>query len=230
MAPARRSRPTTPPLTPGEWLPWRWIGAVAAAATLLFVVIWWASRTGDEGAAPAVVADLDGSELQDEEPAEAWPPPDDPSAPPALTTATPAAESAQASTDAAIATSQTPVVAAPPRTAPANRARIEADAAAVRISESAPAAVVVLRRSGNPAGPVTVTWLLEAGSAVEGEDYTMPASRSARFAAGQTARAIYVPLVNDDRSEPEESLSLTFQSPRATIDASRVTITILDDD
>ena len=67
-------------------------------------------------------------------------------------------------------------------------------------------------------------------SAIDGEDFTTPAERRTRFAAGQTTRAIYVPLVNDDQPEPEESFSLSFQSPRAVIDDGRVTITILDDD
>jgi serine/threonine protein kinase len=231
-APARKWGPTNLPLTPGEWLPWRWIGAVAIAATLLLVVVWWASRPGDEGAAPTVAADLESSESgrPDESQADSWLSPEEALAPLESTVA-PAAEPTQGATDAASATSQAPVaVAPPPRASAANRARIEADTAAVRISESAPVAVVVLRRSGNPAVPVTVTWQLEDGSAHEGDDYTTPANRSARFAAGQTARAIYVPLVNDDQSEAEEFLSLTFQSARATIDASRVTITILDDD
>ena len=234
VAPPRKARSTTSPLTPAEWLPWRWIGAVAAAATLLLGVIWWASRSGGEGAtSPAVVAGLRSSEsqLQDELPADAWRSPVDASRTLASTAATPSAAPTQVSTDAAIATSQTPPdVVPPPRPSTANRVRVEADTASVQVSEGAPAAVVILRRTGNPRVPVTVTWQLQDGSASDGDDYTTPADRSARFASGQTARAIYVPLVNDDQSEPEESLSLTFRSARASVDASPVTITILDDD
>ena len=122
--------------------------------------------------------------------------------------------------------------ASPTSAATANRAHIQADGTAIRISEGAPAAVVVLRRSGgNMARPVTVTWQLQDGSAHSGEDFTAPATRSTRFAGGQTTRAIYVPLVNDDVPETEESFSLALQSSTATVDgSSSVQITILDDD
>jgi hypothetical protein len=100
----------------------------------------------------------------------------------------------------------------------------------IRISEGAPAAVVVLRRGGSTAAPVTVTWELQPGSALSGEDFVNPAARSTRFARGQTTRAIYVPLVNDDRPEPEEFFTLVLSSPAADIAANRAQITILDDD
>jgi hypothetical protein len=221
-------------LAPADWLPWRWIAAVAIVATVLFVAIWLSSGSIDESApSPAVAADPppDESALQDELPADAFQASTD--APPAAesTVTTPTAALAPDTADPANATSPpSDAVARPARTATVNRARIEADTASISISEGAPSAVVVLRRSGNAAVPLTVTWQLQDGSAREGEDYTTPANRGARFAAGQTTRAIYVPLVNDDQPEPEESLSLTFESPRATIDSGSVTITILDDD
>jgi hypothetical protein len=72
---------------------------------------------------------------------------------------------------------------------------------------------------------------MQDGSARKGEDFTTPKSRKARFAAGQSTRAIYVPLMNDDLPESEEFFSLILQSPAAAIGGSnRVTITILDDD
>jgi serine/threonine protein kinase len=230
---AVRPRPATPPLTPAEWLPWRWIGAVATVATVLLVVIWWASRSSDGWiTAPEVVADPRPNEaqFQDEPLAEASQAPSIASTVESTVAAAATVAAAQPSTDAA--TSQPPGnVVRPPGASTANRPRIAADTASVRSSEGAPAAVVVLRRSGNLAVPVTVTWQLEAGSAQEGEDFTTPTDRSARFAAGQTTRAIYVPLVNDGQAEPEEVLSMTFRSRAAAVDdSSRVTITILDDD
>jgi hypothetical protein len=139
---------------------------------------------------------------------------------------------AQSTNEAMNAKSPEPGDVARPARAPAvDRARIEAGTRSIRISEGAPVAAVVLRRSGNPRVPVTVTWQLQDGSALDGEDFSTPAERSARFASGQTTRAIYVPLVNDDRPEAEEHFSLTLKSRAAAIDdASPVTITILDDD
>ena len=230
-----KAKPQTERSTPAEWLPWRWIGAVAAVATLLFVVIWWASRSSDEKVtAPVVVTDPRPNvpQRQDEPPAVASQSPGNASPTLESTEIVPSAAPAQASTGAASATSTPPgIVARPAQVSTANRVHIEADTASIRISEGAPAAVVVLRRSGNTAVPVSLTWHTQDGSAHHGEDFTTPANRSARFAAGQTTRAIYVPLVNDDRSEPEEFFSLILQSPAAAIgDSSRVTITILDDD
>jgi hypothetical protein len=137
----------------------------------------------------------------------------------------------EASNEATIASTAPPVEVAPPARLPTdNRVRIETDPA-IRISESAPAAVVVLRRSGSKAVPVTVKWRLQDGSGRDVEDFTTPAKRSTRIAAGQTTRAIYLPLVNDDRPESEEFFTLILQSPAGSIGKSnRVTITILDDD
>lgn len=232
-APAAQARPklATIALTPADWLPWRWIAAVATVATALFVVIWWNARSHDESAvSPTVVASLPGeqSPLQDELSLDAMPSSTDAADAPQTTVAAPlAADPADGMSTAA---PPTDAAARAPRPATASRARIEADALSISSPEGAPSAVVVLRRRGNVAAALTVSWLLHEGSAREGEDYTIPANRSARFSAGQTTRAIYVPLVNDDRPEPEESLSLSFQSPRAAIDTDRVTITILDDD
>jgi serine/threonine protein kinase len=234
-----RPKPAFAIATPSEWLPWRWIGAVGAVAALLLAAMWWESRSSDEKTiAPMAAASPSPREspLQDEPAAaaSALQSTDDAARTPESTVTTPPAETSseeartQASSDAKGATSAGNVV-RPARAAPVDPVRIEADTPSIRISEGAPAAVVVLRRSGNLAAPVNVTWQLQDGSAHAGEDYTTPADRSARFAAGQTTRAIYVPLVNDDRPEPEKFFSLVFQSPGAE-GTSRVTITIVDDD
>jgi serine/threonine protein kinase len=226
------ARPQANHLTPAEWLPWRWIGAVGAVAALLLAVVWWASDD-PTASAPAAIADSqpDVSQLQDEPPAVASPPSANASDTLESTLTVPSAAVLQAPIATAGATPTSPEnVARPARVSTSNRLRIEADTS-VRISESAPAAVVILRRSGNTAAPVTVKWHIQDGSARNDEDFTTPAGRSARLAAGQTTRAIYVPLVNDERSEPEEFFSLILQSPAEAIgESSRVTITVLDDD
>lgn len=226
--PATRARPTIELPPPGDWLPWRWVGAVAAIAVLLFGVAWWATRSSDErSVAPAVVADPRPAEstLQVESPTV---PPLPGESSPALEPATTAA-STETPTAVADATPSARDPIAPPVSA-ADPVRIEAETASIQVPEGATSAVVILRRSGPATGPLTVAWQLENGNALEGEDFATPAERTTRFAGGQTTRAIYLPLVNDDQPEPEEFFTLSFQSPRAVIDSGRVTITILDDD
>ena len=233
---AQARRATASP-TPAEWLPWRWIGAVATAATLLFAVIWWTSRSGDER--PIVTSEAAdprpyASQGYDAPPVVAPELLND--APRTLESSGTALPVALAPTLSDASNTTLPAaaeVARPARASTAReRPRIEASTLSIRISEGASAAVVVLQRSGgNPRVPVTVTWQLQDGSALHGEDYSAPLDRSARFAGGQTTRAIYVPLVNDDQPEAEEVFSLTFQSRAAAVDdSSPVTITILDDD
>jgi serine/threonine protein kinase len=230
-----KSARTTGSLAPAEWLPWRWIGAVAAAATLLFAVIWWTSRSTDQR---TIVTKNEPIPLPQESPVRDAPSAvasqslNDAAGPLASTGPAFPVPLAQSTNETMNAKSPEPGdVARPARALTPDRVRIEAGTRSIRISEGAPVAAVVLRRSGNPRVPVTVTWQLQDGSALDGEDFSTPAERSARFASGQTTRAIYVPLVNDDQPEAEEHFSLTLKSRAAAIDdASPVTITILDDD
>jgi tRNA A-37 threonylcarbamoyl transferase component Bud32 len=213
-------------------LPWRFVGVLAALALVAFIAFAWlgtrdqhvvpvrATRDVPSAAAPRASAPTP----------QAGPTPEHDSivrlpvvaAPTAGTPPTPlAAETAPLQT----AESSQPV--APPP-APA---RIEAESTTIRISEGAPAAVVLLRRKGASSTPVSVSWKLVPGSALAGQDYPAGAKGTVRFLRGQSMRTIYVPLLNDDAPELEEFFTLVLTSRTADLGASgRITITILDDD
>jgi hypothetical protein len=109
--------------------------------------------------------------------------------------------------------------------------RVEVEGTAITIAESAPAAVVMLRRIGDPAPALAVTWRLADGSALAGEDYVASKSGTARFRSGQMERTIFVPLVDDATPEPEESFTLKLSSRAVKIGGEpSVVITIRDDD
>jgi serine/threonine protein kinase len=220
--------------TLAQWLPWRWIGAVAlGAGLLLFFATWWSSHAGRDrqtasGLVPGPSPLAPGS-------AELAPP---------HVTPRPRENTAQTSDPAVIVPSPAqppvaapstksggPVVVSRARTAAPGPVRIKADNTAIRISEGAAAAVVTLRRSGSAAGPVAFTWQLVDGSAHSGSDFAASARGRASFARGQTTRTIYVPLINDHAPELEEFFSLLLASPTVGIDGSnRIVITIVDDD
>ena len=68
------------------------------------------------------------------------------------------------------------------------------------------------------------------GTAKSGEDYTSTAT-TVQFDAGTTERTAAVPIVNDDKLEPDETFSVTLSNPMgATIRDGEGTGTILDDD
>jgi hypothetical protein len=109
--------------------------------------------------------------------------------------------------------------------------RVEVESAALTIAESSPAAVVMLRRIGDPSPPLSVTWRLVDGSALAGEDYVASKPGTARFRSGQMERTIFVPLIDDATPESEESFTLQLSSRAVKIDGeSSVEITIRDDD
>jgi serine/threonine protein kinase len=205
--------------------PWGWaaLGAVALMA-LLPGLVTWQSRTSPDRAAPGT---------QSRALPESLPATDDdvgPSAP-GPTLPAPAALEARL----VDATDPSAVVATPaaPTPAPVKRkpVRVEVENVSLTIAESAPAAVVMLRRIGDPSPPLSVTWRLADGSALAGDDYARLKSGTARFRSGQMERTIFVPLVDDATPELEEFFTLQLSSRTVKIGGeSRVVITIRDDD
>ena len=130
----------------------------------------------------------------------------------------------------------TPPPSPPPAVVPApgpplGRPQVAATSGSIRVVEGAPAAAVVLRRVGGGSQAATIAWQAIDGSAHAGADFTA-ASGTAHFLAGQTTRAIYVPLVNDVEVEPDEYFTLLLMpSNIADIDGQgRVMVTVLDND
>lgn len=110
---------------------------------------------------------------------------------------------------------------------------ISFDTTEIHVSEAAPAAVLRLNRRNNLARRVRVGYRAVAGSAEAGSDFEGVSRGVADFADGQTMRAIFVPLVDDESIEPEEYFdveitSVSEQGRIEPIDAARIVIT--DDD
>jgi hypothetical protein len=102
-------------------------------------------------------------------------------------------------------------------------------AADVQVGESAGSAQVSVTLSPAP-GPgeqVQVSWQSANGTALAGSDYTA-ASGILTYTAGQTAKTVSVPILNDGVGEPTESFGLTFAG--AGTGGAAATVTIQDDD
>jgi len=206
---------------------WRWLGALVAAVLLIAI---WHGRVVDDhdgggravnaapavpGPATSVTAPMTAPVVQK----------------PAQITGSTAKKPAAPSATAAPSTPHLPL-AAPPTPVPArDRARVSADSASIVVSESAPAAVILLRRQGDLSAPAQITWRLSNGSARAHEDFGGPTTGTTRFLPGQTTRALYIPLINDTVREGDETFSLRLSSRSAAIGPiGKVTITIVDDD
>ena len=63
-----------------------------------------------------------------------------------------------------------------------------------------------------PSGTVTVDFATSDGTATAGSDYTAT-SGTLTFAAGETAKTVPVPVLDDDHNEGSETLTLTLSNP-----------------
>lgn len=78
--------------------------------------------------------------------------------------------------------------------------------------EAAGAAAVVVTRGSGAASGVTVQFATSNGSALAGLDY-IASSGTLTFGAGETAKTISVPLVDDTVTEPGETFLVTLSNP-----------------
>jgi serine/threonine protein kinase len=99
-------------------------------------------------------------------------------------------------------------------------------------SERSIAAVFVLKRTGSLRERVSVHWNAVSQTAQNGEDFIAGNGGTVDFAAGQSQRAIYVPLRNDTLAEGDETFAIRITSAqRANIgEIAKVEATIQDDD
>jgi hypothetical protein len=100
-------------------------------------------------------------------------------------------------------------------------ATISFAAATASVAESAGAATLTLRRAGDTAPAVSVTWTASNGS-----------GGTAGFAAGQTSATISVPVAADTVDEPDETVTVTLSRPsfHGALGTASATLTIVDDD
>ena len=103
--------------------------------------------------------------------------------------------------------------------------------AAVAALEGNDTAILTVNRSGDTSRPVAVAYATSDGTARQLGDYTVT-NGALNFAAGETAKNIVIPIVNDAYAEGQESFTLTLSNPNgATINgATTAGILITDND
>jgi len=217
---------SVPSSTQARSRPLRW-PAWLLAAVVLGAGLWFAFHAAERNHEVAAVSKA---------PAEAAPAPVqlEPAVPAlAAPAVTPRSVPAKATASADPTKREVPSATKSSQPAPAVRekVRISADSPSITVSEGAPSAVILLRREGDRSAPVQVTWRLVDGSARAGQDFEGPTKGTVRIPAGQTSRALYIPLVNDEARELQEFFTLSLVPRSAALGQNRkVTITIDDDD
>jgi hypothetical protein len=98
--------------------------------------------------------------------------------------------------------------------------------------EAAPAARILVRRTGGTTQAVTVHYAASNGSAIGGSDY-QPTSGTLTFPVGVVMTSFTVPIINDTTHEGKETLNLTLSAPgvgAAIGPLSQAVLTITDND
>jgi uncharacterized repeat protein (TIGR03803 family) len=91
---------------------------------------------------------------------------------------------------------------------------LQFSAATYAFSEATPSATIMVRRTGDMAGTVTVDYAAVGGTATSGGvDYTLDPS-SLTFAPAVSVRAFTIPIVNDSLDEGTETVILGLSNPK----------------
>ncbi|HEX8887641.1 MAG TPA: Calx-beta domain-containing protein [Pyrinomonadaceae bacterium] len=119
---------------------------------------------------------------------------------------------------------------------------VEFSAATYSVNESGLHATITVNRLGNISQPATVDYQTSdpsgltpcsqvTGNASQRCDYAISAG-TLRFAAGESSKTIFIPIVNDVYVEGPESFTITLSNPTGTILGliNSATVTINDDD
>ncbi len=119
-----------------------------------------------------------------------------------------------------------------PPAPPAPVSTISFSSDSIVTSESAIAAVFVVKRSGSLAGRTSVEWRAHSGSATIGEDFIVTQTGTVEFADGQAQRAVYIPLRNDLVAEGDETFTIELMGIRRGRlgEIRKIDATIKDDD
>jgi uncharacterized delta-60 repeat protein len=81
------------------------------------------------------------------------------------------------------------------------------------VSSAGVNAVVIIVRTNGSVGQVSVNFQTIPGTALPGVNYLAPASTNVTFLAGETAKAVLVPLVNTATVQPLVSFSMVLANP-----------------
>lgn len=103
------------------------------------------------------------------------------------------------------------------------------DVADATVDEAAGSATLDVTISEAPAVPVTIPFSIEPGTAVEGNDYTVPAESTVTIPAGATGATITVPLVDDDRYDGTKTFTVRLgAASRGSVGDGVATVTVTD--
>ena len=80
------------------------------------------------------------------------------------------------------------------------------------VSENSSGIAIVVSRTGGNAGGVSVKFRTSAGTAQPGADYTETAA-TVLFAADETSRGVFIPILRDQLDEPDETVNLILEDP-----------------
>lgn len=144
-----------------------------------------------------------------------------------------AAADAASRTDGEAAAAATPTPAPPPAPepeAPVEPERFQFGLNAYTVSESEPAAAVLVLRSGGRRAATSITWWTTRGTATPGVDYADLGRVELQFPAGAQNRTIRVPLVGDRVVEGPETFFLHFTTSSGPEAEHTAEVTIIDDD
>jgi uncharacterized repeat protein (TIGR01451 family) len=119
---------------------------------------------------------------------------------------------------------------------------LQLTASSYTVGEAIGSAAIVVNRTGNTSGAVTINYATSDGSGLNACNSVTGVASSRcdyatvvgtlRFAAGETSKTIFIPVVDDAYSEGTESLTLTLSNPGGASLGSNATatITITDND
>jgi hypothetical protein len=88
----------------------------------------------------------------------------------------------------------------------------EPEQSVVVVPDAAPSAAVTIRRRGALDATTSVVWWTSDGTAVSDRDYVNFGARIERFAAGEQARTIHVPIVHDPKRKGRESFYVNVRA------------------
>lgn len=110
-------------------------------------------------------------------------------------------------------------------------ATVQFSSATYSVNENGGSAMITVTRSGSTTGTSTVSYTTSNGTAISGSDYTT-ATGTLTFPAGSTSQTFMVPIINDNLTEPDETVNLALSAPTgATLGTpSTAVLTIANDD
>ena len=96
----------------------------------------------------------------------------------------------------------------PPKTPARPRPAFVFARSTVTVPESRSAVALTIRRSGSAAGTASVVWWCRDGTARANKDFADLGRRTETFAAAETSRTIFVPIINDGKAEVNKHFSV----------------------